>query len=254
VRWLVVCALCLTFTTTVNAQPRLGGRLQGAGGGAVAGGGLGGALAGSPMQASGVVIHYVLLEQPSVQQELRVSPEQQQKSRQQFEAQRQKLQGLQNQPRDQIAPKIAEMMAAADKDLQSILSPEQFKRLREIGLQKTGPLAMNRDDVAETVQLTAEQKQQIRALDQQLIETAMQSAQTLQGAAGGGGRPKLRELRSKIATVQDSVARIQAAKKNTDSKILALLNEEQKARWKEMQGVPFQGQLNLGPLGSQLIQ
>lgn len=248
-RWFLTFALCLTFATPAHAQPRLGG-LRGGFGGAGGGGALAGGLAGG-VGSPGTFIHFLLLEQPSVQQELRTTPQQQQQAQQLFETQRQKLQQLSGLPREQAVQQAAELRSSADKQLQAILTADQFRRLREIGLQKIGPIAIARPDVAEAVQLTPEQTQQIRALEEQLIQAGLQTVQSLRPA--GGGRPRLRELRTKMATLNDSMARIQAMKKDTEAKIVALLTTEQKARWTQMQGVPFQGQVNLGPLGNQLL-
>jgi hypothetical protein len=204
------------------------------------------------MFSRGTLIHYMLLDQPSVQQELQASPEQVQRAQKTGDAQRQKLDGLGSLPREEAAKKLIEAQQAADKELQAILSPEQFRRLKEIGLQQIGPLALSRADVAEGVGLSAEQQQKIRAQQEQLLQTAMQNMQGAQAAAGGG-RPKLRDVKAKLGGLQESVARVQAAKKDAEAKILALLSDEQKAKWTQLQGPRFQGQLNLGPLGGRLL-
>ena len=237
--WRLTAIVCVLLTGSALAQPRLGGALQG--------GGLS-----SAAFNRGTLIHFLLLEQPSVQQELKVSPEQAQQARQTGDAQRQKLDGLRNQPREEAAKKLIEAQQSADKALQAILSPEQFQRLNEIGLQQIGPLALARPDVAEGVGLNAEQQQKVRALQEQLLQTAMQTMQGAQAGAGGG-RPKLREVKAKLSGLQESMARVQAAKKDAETKILALLSEEQKGKWTQLQGARFTGQLNLGPLGGRML-
>jgi hypothetical protein len=237
--WRVAAMLCVALVSPALAQPRLGG-------GTLGGGGLSGA-----MQSRGTLIHFLLLEQPSVQQELKASADQVQRARQAGESQRQTLDGLSSLPREEAAKKLIEAQQSADKQLQSILSPEQFRRLKEIGLQQIGPLALARGDVADAVGLAADQQQTIRTLQEQLLQTVTQSVQRSQPAAGG--RPKLREVKAKIAGLNESVARVQAAKKDTEGKILGLLTAEQKTKWSQLQGVRFQGQLNLGPLGGRLL-
>jgi len=217
--------ICTGFTSVLVAQPRIGGLLN------------------TGVQAHGTLIHFMLLDQPSVQDELRVTPDQAQKARQVADAQRRKLEGLNGLPREEAAKKVAEAQQSADKDLQAILTTDQFRRLREIGLQQLGPISMGRADVAEAVGLTPEQQQQVRTMQDRLMQTAAQGFQG--GRPGPGAGPR--------GGLLDTIARIQTAKRETDQKILALLTAEQKSKWTQLQGAPFQGQLNMGPLGGRIL-
>jgi hypothetical protein len=245
-RWWLAMVIGVALAAPAAAQPRFGGRL-GARPATVPQGTVPRDLP-EGVSARGTLIHFLLLEQPSVQQELRVTPEQVQKAQQLAAAHRQQLQGLGSLPREDAARKVLEIQQSAERDLQALLSPGQLQRLKEIGLQQLGPMALSRPDVAEAVGLTAEQKQQIRSLQEQFARTALQSAQGLQSLRGGG-RPRLRELKSTIGAVQDNLARIEAAKRDTDARILALLTSEQRQKWEQAKGAPFQGALNLGPAG-----
>lgn len=242
-------ALCLALANPVLAQRRLGRGTLPSGGAIPSSGGIAGQT-----PSRGTLIHFMLLEQPSVQQELRTTPDQVQRAKQLGDAQHEKLGGLSSLPREDAARKLIEVQQSADRELQAILSPEQFRRLREIGLQQMGPLALARSDVANAVGLSSDQQQKIRGLQEQLLQSAMQTMQSVQSSAGGGaGRGKLRDVKAKIAGLNDNVARLQAAKQDTEARILAMLTEEQKAKWAQQQGPRFQGQLNMGPLGGRLL-
>lgn len=250
-RWWWVIFMSFAVVTPVAAQPRFGGRFGGRVGaipqGAVSPGALPASLP-EGVGARGTLIHFLLLQQPSVQQELRLQPEQTQKAHQLAESYRQQIQGLGQLPREDAVKKALELQQTAERQLQELLTPGQLQRLKQIALQQIGPMALTRPDVAQTVGLTAEQKQQIRTLQEQFAKTAVQTAQNLQSLRSGG-RPKLRELKSTLGAVQANLSYIETAKRETDARILALLTPEQKQKWEQAKGAPFQGALNLGPIG-----
>lgn len=250
-RWCWVILMSFAVITPVAAQPRFGGRFGGRAGALPQGSFTPGTLPAALPEgvgARGTLIHFLLLQQPAVQQELRIHAEQAQKAQQLAETYRQQIQGLGQLPREDAVKKALELQQSADRQLQELLTAGQLQRLKEIALQQIGPMALTRPDVAETVGLTAEQKQQIRALQEQFAKTALQTAQNLQGLRSGG-RPKLRELKSTLGAVQANLSHIETVKHDTDARILALLTPEQKQKWEQAKGAPFQGALNLGPIG-----
>jgi Spy/CpxP family protein refolding chaperone len=229
IRFGLTLALCCA-AAPAQAQPLFGGRLP------------------TPQEVadlvppSGTSIHFVLLQQKSVEQELKLTPDQVQRAQDVGEKQLKQLQGIRSLPREEAAQKLVEAHQTADKELQTVLSPEQFARLRQIGLQQMGPMTLGRPDVADAVGLTPEQRQKIRELHEQLIQSAMKGMQS-----DATGRAKLREIRAKISGLQDTIARVKAEKKETEAKVLELLTDEQKAKWASEQGPRFEGELSLGP-------
>ncbi|HUQ70897.1 MAG TPA: hypothetical protein VM165_15315 [Planctomycetaceae bacterium] len=185
------------------------------------------------LHSSGVLIHFVLMEQPSVQQELRATAEQVQAVRALGERQRAQLEGLSQLPQAKAAEKLQQVQTAADAGLQQILSAEQYQRLSQIGLQQGGPLVgLGHPDIAQSLGLTVEQKSELRRLRDELVSQATASAPT-GGLRRGGG-------------LQAGIGRIKEAKQQADAQALALLTAEQKTQWQLRQGQPFRGEISFG--------
>jgi hypothetical protein len=192
------------------------------------------------LQPQGTAVMFLLLEQRSVQQELRASEDQVKQARAAAGALRIKLEELRNLPIHEAFSHLGEIQESAEGELQTILSREQYLRLREIGLQQVGPLALGRRDVAEALALTADQQSQIRLLLEQLVVTVTEGLKSIERPKLGGG-----PLRTGLL---DGIARAQSAKRDTETKILALLTADQKAKWTAIQGAPFTGALRLAPM------
>jgi hypothetical protein len=120
-------------------------------------------------------------------------------------------------PQAEWQARVDELMAE-EKALLEGLEPGQVGRLRQIALQRRGPSALAESDVAEALQLTAEQKQAIQAV---LAEPRNSRPDPFRGRRFGFDPPHRFE------------------EERTQGQILALLTPEQRARWKEMIGEPF---------------
>ena len=183
------------------------------------GGGRGGAGG-----ASGVT----LVQQKSVQDELKLSEEQIEKLKQVGTKMRESFGGGgAGGDREEARKKFAEASQAAEKNLNGILSAEQTKRLKEITLQQAGPMALARPEVAKEVGLTDDQQAKVKE-----ITEALTSEMRAQFQAGGGGGNR-EEARKKIETLR----------KNTNDKVLALLKDDQKKAWEKLVGEPFKGEI-----------
>jgi|GEM_PF-1287354 len=192
------------------------------------------------LRGGGVLLNFAMLEQPSVQRELQATPQQVQAATALAQEQRSQLQGLSQLPRMEAAQKIAAARDASQQGLLRILSPQQYARLQEISLQQAGPLiGLTNPDVAPQVGLTDMQQQQLRALQEQLISQLTGLAQQPTGI----GRAR---------ALLDAVREAQAAKQQADARTLALLTPEQQARWKQVQGAPFQGEVQWGGMRGRL--
>jgi hypothetical protein len=106
-------------------------------------------------------------------------------------------------------------MERLDGQIKEILSSAQYKRYHEIDLQASGPMAFGRPEVADKLELSEEQHQQIR----EVLETS---------------RPKPPQPGERPDPSQ-----MQQQRKATLAKIVALLNSEQKSKWSAMVGKPF---------------
>lgn len=188
------------------------------------------------LRGGGVLLNFAMLEQPSVQRELQLTSQQIQSATALAQEQRSQLQGLSQLPRSEAATKIAAARDASQQGLKRILSPAQFARLEQISLQQAGPLiGLTHPDVQATVALSEMQKQQLRGLQEQLISQLTGLAQQPTGL----GRAR---------AVIDALREAQAAKQQADARALALLTPDQQARWSQVQGPRFEGEVQWGAM------
>lgn len=174
-----------------------------------------------------------MLRLPTVQTELKMTPEQIAKLDAKQDEVRQSMQGLGGgggggqlspEERQQRMDKIQEIQTKAVND---ILDPTQQKRFRQLELQQQGPSALARKDVATELKLTDEQKTKIAAMQQQADADRRSAMQ------GVDFQSMSTEERGTLMT------KMQDIQKASGEKMAALLTDAQKAQWKEMQGTPF---------------
>lgn len=219
-RWLGTAGLVVLMAAAAPAQERGQGR-GGAGG---FGGGFGGGAGGK----------VGLVQNPQVQQELKLTDEQKSKvseiATRVREAGPQRGQGGGQGDREQIrerAQALARVVADEEKKLDEILNDEQKTRLEQISLQVTGVRAINRDDVASKLGLSDEQKEKVQA------------ALRVQRGQGGGGQG------------QPNAAALRERRQQLEEQVLAVLTDEQKQKWTELKGAPFELQFRGGAGGGQ---
>jgi hypothetical protein len=133
-----------------------------------------------------------------------------------------------------------------DKAIQTILKPEQLKRIGELDLQWRCPLALADPKVAEPVKLTAEEQSSV----QTSLSDFQSAAQRAQMKAmlglniraffpgGGGARdlPTPEQLQEKLLAYRKELDK---ARKSATDAVLTSLTPEHKSRWQEMTGAPF---------------
>ena len=120
----------------------------------------------------------------------------------------------------------AKIQAVTDKALAEVLDENQIKRYKQLVLQREGPLAASRKEVAEALKLTEDQRKQIAAIQRALMQERMASFQ-------GGGRDASPEDRAK------AFAKGEELQAKAGEKVVALFTEDQKKAWKELTGAPF---------------
>jgi hypothetical protein len=216
-RWMLVGVVTLAMSMSASAQTQSfssGGLLD-------------------RLQGGGVLLHFVMMDQASVQQELHATPQQVQAVKQLGEQQRAQLEGLSQLSQAEVANRLRQVQTTAEAELKKILSAEQYRRLTEISLQQAGPLVgLNRSEVAEVVALTAEQKTELRRLRDGLVAEATEGVQSGRLRQGG---------------LLASIERLRTAKQQADAQAMALLSPDQKAAWSKLQGPPFQGEIQFRP-------
>jgi hypothetical protein len=183
----------------------------------------------------------MLLNQPSVQKELRLTKRQidliESTVQKQFAGRRRgrgpdaKAQAEGTAPTATAARGAARMGRKHQEAFVSrLLQPQQIRRLHEITLQQQGGLALGNKQVADELQLTQAQRRQVDGILEKLAD---QIGQGFQQRRGPEGRQQLRESRQAVA-----------------EKLLALLTTEQENRWQELTGAPFTGEITFGPRGA----
>jgi hypothetical protein len=116
---------------------------------------------------------------------------------------------------------VLEQARANEAEVDAILTPAQSVRLRQIALLSEGPAAFREPEVVEALGLTSGQREQIRAIEEELLFAQM------------------REMRQGRPTEDASKPAVQ--------RILAVLTADQRRRWKELAGEPIVGPLSPFP-------
>jgi Spy/CpxP family protein refolding chaperone len=172
-------------------------------------------------------IEVMLLRQKSVQDDLKITEAQSRKIHAFADKQWKKVQTLRNSSEDERDREFEAMAKANQEFLQNTLMPQQQKRLNEIAMQVAGLLWVMRSDVATSLNLTDEQKQKIRQLHREAHKEAQEA------------------LRSNNGTVEAEKSR--EMRQSNRKRLMSVLTDEQKAKWREMTGTPFRGELHFGP-------
>jgi hypothetical protein len=172
----------------------------------------------------------MLIANPSVQKELKLDETQVEKAREFSEAQRAKRQELNSQLEglegEERFKKMQELNKAnTDEGMKTIagmLKPEQVKRFKQIELQQRGANALTDPEVVKALGITAEQTEKFQAL---MADSRTKMQEAFQNA--GDDR-------------QAAMAKNVEIRKETNTKGMALLTDDQKKAWKELTGEPFE--------------
>jgi hypothetical protein len=222
-------ALVLTFAAllaapAVTQQEKKKGR-----------GGFGGGMGGFGGTTPGA-----LLANPSVQKELGLSEDQigkvkevTQKINEKYGEERRELfKGGKGGDPAEARAKATELgkktSAETMKELAGTLKPDQEKRLNQIVLQQQGVNAFRESTVQTALKLNDEQKESVKTIADDLAKDMRDLAPGRgQGKGKGGGFNP------------ENMQKMEALRKEAVDKAVAVLNADQKAKWKEMTGAPF---------------
>lgn len=167
-----------------------------------------------------------MLRMPEVQTELKLTADQQTKLQDMMQRQRERrgdFQSLRDLSPEERQKAMAERRAAENKELGAILNADQMKRYGQLRLQRQGMTALAEKEVADELTLTTDQRTKVQEIMQQ---QAVEMRSLFQGGGGGGDREAMR-------------AKMEEMRKATDTKLAALLTDDQKKKWQEMVGAPF---------------
>jgi len=168
-----------------------------------------------------------LLLVKSVQDDLRLTDDQIARATKVIEEQRGSFRDLQNLSQEERIAKLRERGEATQKALGEILTADQQKRLKQIGLQMRGTEALGDEETATALNLSADQKDKIRTIRDE-ARAAMRAQ--FENRGQGGDREEQRKKFEEQRTA-------------TQQKLTAVLTAEQQATWKSLQGEPFKGEL-----------
>jgi serine/threonine protein kinase len=116
--------------------------------------------------------------------------------------------------------RFLEQARTDDAEVHALLTAEQLSRLRQIRLQSEGAGAFRDPEVASLLRLSAEQRDRIRAIEEEPFFAWMKT--WVPGEPPPGPGPEPRPLNTAL-----------------NERILALLTDQQARQWKEMIGEPF---------------
>jgi hypothetical protein len=140
--------------------------------------------------------------------------------------------------------------ADGERRIREVLSPEQFARLNQIALQQRGPLALADAKVADQINMDNTKRAAIRATAAEAnVKTRQAISEAFRGVRGRGQgmRQMQQDLTNRSSPLRQTMDEIRT---NAEIKILALLSDEEKARWQKAQGEPFTPRADRAPMGT----
>lgn len=178
---------------------------------------------GHRMVAEEEVLELLLLRQKSVRDDLKMDQEEGKKVFEFTAKQHEAAEKVMALPEAEHKAKFDAMARENEHFLATHLTPEQRKRLEQISMHLAGLMWVTRPAIARDLNLTAEQKQKARQLQG---EARAEVAAVIHAENRDTRRQKIEELH-----------------KANRERLMSLLTDEQKAKWKELAGPPFKGQV-----------
>jgi hypothetical protein len=167
-----------------------------------------------------------LVGQKSVQADLKLTDDESKNVEKVVAKSREAMGDLRSLGNEERREKMQAMGAANEKALAEVLSADQMKRLKQITLQAQGVAAVERPEVAEALALTSEQKEKLQTIRRDL-------GSEMRDLGGGEDR-------------EAAAKKMTAARKAATEKMLGIFTDAQKAKWTELSGEPFNGDLAPG--------
>jgi DNA-binding TFAR19-related protein (PDSD5 family) len=167
----------------------------------------------------------MLLRQKSVQEELKLTDVHGKKIHEFASEQWKKAKEIHKLPADQQDTKYEALSHENEKFLSSLLTPDQRKRLDQIGLQVAGLLSAGRPEVATALKLTAEQKNKLQELHKE-------------------ARKEFMAIHNETKDERTKEAELKKLHEINHKRLTELLTPEQQQIWKALAGPEFKGELH----------
>ena len=146
-------------------------------------------------------------------------------------------------PEEQIKKQLDSQYGGIEGRLKELLKPDQFNRLLELDAQFRGPIALGDRRVADRAQLSAAHNREIAQIVTDYQRRRMQiifEHSQVNSQGEGSGRVAMRvqapDLNNPLAPVRK---KLDPLRKETEDKILTLLDAGEKERWSALQGLKF---------------
>ena len=221
------------------AQPPGGGGPGGGGRGGGGRGGFGGFGRGGFGGMFGGNLGVMIPFNQQLQEELKVDQEQLKKLNAAFAKVREDMQDEMGQlfsPETSAEDRAAiqkKMTEANTKALNSVLKPEQLKRLKQIETQRAGIDAYTKEDVQKALKLSDDQKDKIASIVKEYQKDLRELYPEGRGGFGRGFDPETQRKQ-------------QGLQKEAMSAIQKTLSDDQKTAFKDLTGEPFELQFGFG--------
>jgi flagellar motor protein MotB len=161
-----------------------------------------------------------LLANEAVQAELKLSDEQKNTAQEIVTEAREALRGLRNLTPEERQKKQAEVRAKVEERIAKALKDSQAKRFRQIDLQQRGPLALAAKKIADEMELTEDQRKELREITQKIAQDVA----------------KLREGGTRGVELVEKVVQLRV---EASEKVVKMLTDAQKKTWKKLIGEAF---------------
>jgi eukaryotic-like serine/threonine-protein kinase len=177
---------------------------------------------------------FPLLTEPDVQKALGLSPDQARRVKELADRRAEQWRKGMEEPRllskEQQRQRTLEVARSTEKAVAEILTHEQAARLRQVALQlrQRGPDGFTTAEVADALKLTKDQRGRIRGIQDDAHRAMWDKLRTHMGQGGPPCGPE--DLWGDV-----------------EGKVMAVLTTEQKARWHELTGERFTGEVRFRP-------
>jgi len=109
----------------------------------------------------------------------------------------------------------------ANKGLADLLGADQFKRLKQLHVQRRGPYAFSETEVIAALQLTKDQQKKLRDMEADYAKALLEV--------------------NKLTDLEERGKKMTTAIKEAMDKAMGILNDEQKKTWKDLTGERYKG-------------
>ncbi len=181
-------------------------------------------------RGGGMMSGAMLLGQKSVQEDLKLSEDQVKQLKEFREKMQKEFAGLRELSREEAAKKMQELRKEGEAAIAKIIDKKQAKRLKQISLQLGGPDTFNNPEVAKALDFTDDQKKEIKTIQEDMGKEA-------------------REIFQGEGNFQEKFKKVAEFRKTAKAKIVKLLTDDQKTKWKDLVGAEFKGKIEFRGFG-----